>query len=344
MKIQCDICGGELVMLPGGKGGACKVCGMEHSVERIREMLGITEPKPIKNTPTKQEPVSTAIPEEPEIFDVDDIEIIEAVENIDEVYEELTESSERDFVLRKRFGSVELKAYQGNAQRVVFPNKYIEISDCHIFEGHDEIVELVFQGGFSNTGCECGIFAGLKNLKRVICNNDMLAFDGEFKGCTKLEEVIITNAQLIQLNGAVFADCINLKRVELDLDAQMDIGQGAFKNCKSLQSFVHPKRSVYFTDDGISSSAFEGCSALRNVVLADDTTAIHKNAFKGCTSLESVTTHSGGLDGIAIHLEAFSGSSFKPGKAGICPDCGRKLNCKDNELSCPCGFSAVQYE
>lgn len=357
MKIKCDICGGELVMLAGGKGGACKVCGMEHSVERIREMLGMSEPvtekaeEPVKKAVKKElvkEVVTPAKVEEPEIVEVDDVEIIEVDEvelvEEEEEYVELTETDESDFVIKKRFGSTELKGYNGNAQRVIFPDKPIEISDCSIFDGHDEIVELVFQGGFSNTGCEKGIFAGLKNLKRVICMGDMLAFDGEFKGCENLEEVIITNAQLIQLNGAVFADCVKLKNIELDENAEMEIGPKAFKNCKSLKAFVHPKKSVYFTGDGIGRSAFEGCTSLRDVVLADDTTAIHKDAFKNCTSLESVTTHSGDLSGIAIHPNAFDGSSFKPEKVGVCPKCNKKLNCSDKTITCSCGFESIQYE
>lgn len=66
MPIACDICGGPLVMVAGGKGAVCKNCGMEHSVERVREMLGAaqggTSPaappaaKPKNGTPKQSNP------------------------------------------------------------------------------------------------------------------------------------------------------------------------------------------------------------------------------------------------------------------------------------------------
>ena len=39
MKITCDVCGGELVIGAGGKTADCTVCGMAHSMERVREKL-----------------------------------------------------------------------------------------------------------------------------------------------------------------------------------------------------------------------------------------------------------------------------------------------------------------
>lgn len=83
---------------------------------------------------------------------------------------------------------------------------------------------------------------------------------------------------------------------------------------------------------------------MKDVVLPDNVKAIHKDAFKNCSSLKNVSTHSGDLQGVAIHPQAFSGSLFQPENAGLCPVCGKKLRCTDNELTCSCGFSAVQYE
>lgn len=39
-KMQCDVCGGPLAVDVGGQSAICKNCGMEHSIERVREMLG----------------------------------------------------------------------------------------------------------------------------------------------------------------------------------------------------------------------------------------------------------------------------------------------------------------
>lgn len=44
-KITCDVCGGPLLINAGGQSATCQVCGMEHSIERVREKLGVAQPK-----------------------------------------------------------------------------------------------------------------------------------------------------------------------------------------------------------------------------------------------------------------------------------------------------------
>ena len=41
MKLRCDLCQGVLQMRTGGQGAQCTVCGLTHSMERLREKLGI---------------------------------------------------------------------------------------------------------------------------------------------------------------------------------------------------------------------------------------------------------------------------------------------------------------
>lgn len=38
-KLTCDVCGGTLVIDAGGKTATCQFCGMQHSVERVREKM-----------------------------------------------------------------------------------------------------------------------------------------------------------------------------------------------------------------------------------------------------------------------------------------------------------------
>ena len=37
-KLACDICGGAIEMMAGGQRGVCTCCGMEYSVDRIKEI------------------------------------------------------------------------------------------------------------------------------------------------------------------------------------------------------------------------------------------------------------------------------------------------------------------
>ena len=62
------------------------------------------------------------------------------------------------------------------------------------------------------------------------------------------------------------------------------IGNGAFKNFKSLESISFPK-----TLTEIGQNAFQNCTSLKSVNIPKGVKEIGKNAFSGCTSLESLT-------------------------------------------------------
>jgi len=47
MKLICDICQGDLQMLPGGQSAACVNCGVTYPIERLREkMQSVSQPAP----------------------------------------------------------------------------------------------------------------------------------------------------------------------------------------------------------------------------------------------------------------------------------------------------------
>ena len=39
MTVRCDLCGGPLTMAENGKSAVCKICGMEHSLDRLRAKM-----------------------------------------------------------------------------------------------------------------------------------------------------------------------------------------------------------------------------------------------------------------------------------------------------------------
>lgn len=71
-------------------------------------------------------------------------------------------------------------------------------------------------------------------------------------------------------------------------DTVTTIGQGAFENCKNLESIVLPKKL-----QEIYREAFQGCVKLKSIVLPNTIKKIGISAFEGCHSLSSVTLGTG---------------------------------------------------
>lgn len=66
--IQCEICGGALLVNSGGKTATCQQCGVGYTIERLRELAGAA-PQPKQPAPTPKseaaKPQQTAIPPKP---------------------------------------------------------------------------------------------------------------------------------------------------------------------------------------------------------------------------------------------------------------------------------------
>ena len=48
-KLFCDVCGGGITMQTGGKSGICDNCGTKYSIERLREILKVTNANIVKH-------------------------------------------------------------------------------------------------------------------------------------------------------------------------------------------------------------------------------------------------------------------------------------------------------
>ena len=77
----------------------------------------------------------------------------------------------------------------------------------------------------------------------------------------------------------------NLNISEISIPSSVAaIGEGAFKNCISLQAITFPDSVTALPKDLLS-----GCTALTKVTLPKDLSAIPAGFFSGCTSLKTVT-------------------------------------------------------
>lgn len=141
---------------------------------------------------------------------------------------------------------------------------------------------------------DVGVFSSAGNIITLKTGSKLLGIgDNAFRGCSSLEGIELANGANTIGNYA-FADCINLKYVDINLHSSVSkIGHHAFAQCRALKSFTMPIYTSYIGD-----YAFEGCSAMTNIAFygkdedgEDYNVALKKigpHAFKNCTALVSL--------------------------------------------------------
>ncbi len=332
MKITCDICDGLLHMDAGGKTASCAVCGMIHSIERVREkiqqMNTPAEPvAPAEETVAvpeiyeevyeqNHEAASEKVCEEAEVVDpfysTDFFTQATVVDDDDEVYDaECTEVPENLLSVIERVEEEYVE--QPAADSVSVPEefnigdapdtgltllKYIGAASTVIVpEGVESVGEL-FK--------EIPVFQHPETLRKVILNRN-LSFIGcaAFKGCSNLEKIIIPSSVCMfgtPSEGDVFTShafegCTGLRSVMFEPNSQLCANgpvkaDGLFRGCISLE---HVELSDCKDFYEIYISMFEGCERLTEVILPKNISVIGPSAFKGCGSLQEIY-----LDNICI--------------------------------------------
>lgn len=104
-----------------------------------------------------------------------------------------------------------------------------------------------------------------------------------FEGFDKLASVSIP-ATVEVIGEEAFKDCNALESVRFANEALTEIGSSAFIGCTALKEVEIPE---CVTD--IAESAFSGCTALTDVVINGQLINISKNMFDGCENLKNVT-------------------------------------------------------
>lgn len=317
MKITCDICDGLLHMDAGGKTASCSVCGMIHSIERVREkiqqMNAPAEPaapaeevfaEDVQESTVMEEPVCEPTPEEDPFYSTDiftqaasaaddevyDAECTEVPENllsvIERVEEEYVEQPAVDSVsIPEEFNigdapdsGLTLLKYIGAASTVIVP------------EGVESVGEL-FK--------EDPVFLHPETLRKVILNRN-LSFIGcaAFKGCCNLEKIIIPSSVCMfgtPSEGDVFTShafegCTGLKSVMFEPNSRLCAdgpvkADALFRGCISLEHAELPDCPDFYE---VYVSMFEGCERLTEVILPKNISVIGPSAFKGCGSLQEI--------------------------------------------------------
>lgn len=173
----------------------------------------------------------------------------------------------------------------GRLQKVRINNAATTITGsfykCTALSGVDlgNAVVALYQGyNYGDYGC----FEGCTSLTSIRLSNTIKTVSPcTFRGCNRLEEVILPNA-CIEIENNAFEGCSLLKTISLPNTIQT-IGDNAFKDCGQLQSVAMPT-SLY----AIGKNAFTNCIALKELFVPEHVTSMDTYAFSGCTGLKSV--------------------------------------------------------
>ena len=116
----------------------------------------------------------------------------------------------------------------------------------------DNVIESIGTNAFAGTCISSANFDALTELE-----------SGAFKGCKKLESIIMPNVTSIPDDA--FKGCVNLK--DINLDNCISIGENAFENCKNI------KQITLSNCEKIGSNAFADCKGLSrvNITIESDT-------------------------------------------------------------------------
>ena len=190
---------------------------------------------------------------------------------------------------------VSIRAWEGGEQahievpsQVIINNVEYTVTGFHpesswigIFEDASWLVSIKIPDTITTLGGE-GNFRGCTNLEEVELSNNITWLGEEtFKGCEKLKKVNIPT-ELIEIKSRAFENCVALENIEVP-DGVTKWGDSVFSGCTSLKEFRFPNGL-----DAVPKSVLYGCTALETVVLPETVKVIGVSAFENCTNLKNI--------------------------------------------------------
>ena len=173
-------------------------------------------------------------------------------------------------------------------QSITIPNSVTSIGD-HAFYLCDSLQSVTIPNSVTKIGDEA--FSWCESLQSVTIPSSVTKIgDGAFSGCNicfficnstyfQNDDVCLFNKDKTAIVSRI-KDCINY----IIPNSVTSIGDGAFYNCKSLQSITIPNSVTK-----IGNRAFSGCGSLQSITIPNSVTKIGDGAFYWCNSLQSVT-------------------------------------------------------
>ena len=280
-KIECDICGGSVVIQAGGKSGVCERCGTKYSIERIREILNLSG---IENVKTREDVDRWKSMLAMYLSSFDFVAAENAVKKILEVSNADNTDVQNLYKYLQVWKYLDIKhgvltKYTGKADTVVLPSG-VKVIEREAFRGNKYLKEIALPNSLKKiddeTFSECESLASITIPKSV-----KYIGDGAFRGCTSLVSVQLPSS-VTKIGDSAFRGCSSLKSIHIP-DTVTEIGDYAFSGCSSLSNIQIP---VGITQ--IGERTFSNCSSLVSIQIPLGITTLGDGSFSSCSGLASM--------------------------------------------------------
>lgn len=154
-------------------------------------------------------------------------------------------------------------AFCKSLKEIHLPDRLHDVSERCFYECSDlERIELSEETSYIGYRA----FAYCANLKSINLQEIHMLRTEAFRDCTSLEEVRLLSPYLDKIEAGAFYNCKSLRLVQFVVGDLREIQMYAFWNCCHISELYLPKKVEL-----IGKRAFEGCSALKTIHMAEKT-------------------------------------------------------------------------
>ncbi len=214
--------------------------------------------------------------------------------------------------------NVAITGYLGDRAVVAIPEfidgKNVQVIAADAFRDNTGLTAVILPKGL--TTVENSAFYGCSALEYVGFNDELTVIEGSaFSGCSSLTGVDLPNS-LAEIKNHAFYNCVALEDVVMSMSLRgiygyafagctaletitipnsvAGLGYRAFYNCTALGTVLLPTQwqsslGYYVTPNTHYGRLFEGCTALKSLIVPESMVTLPDHAFDGCTLLEEVS-------------------------------------------------------
>ena len=186
-----------------------------------------------------------------------------------------------------------------NVRKIVIPNNVTTIGS-YAFDSCTLLNEVKLSDNLTNIGSYA--FWGCKSLKNITIPNRVSSIGSSaFLSCSGLTSITIPES-VTSIGNFAFKNCSAIKNVYLSENMD-NLGSGIFKGCKGLVNsdgfvivnnivydYIGANAQVVIPENIVAiSGAFDGCKALKSVIIPNSVKKIYAYSFASCIGLNNIT-------------------------------------------------------